>query len=87
MAEQQQTNPDEQVRDAIKAWIADQDEDDVMVVNYAVVTEVVSVGDSTSPWLKIISNDGLASWSRPGMAHALVQTCKEDLRAGWEGDE
>ena len=77
---------DQGVRDAITNWIKQQDDEDVIVLNYATVAEVIGP-DSGEPWLKILSNPGMSSWARVGMAHALVQTAEGDLAAGWQTDD
>ena len=77
---------DQTTRDAISNWIKHQDGEDVIVLNYTAVAEVIGP-DSGEPWLKILSNPGMSSWARVGMAHALVQTAESDLAAGWQEDD
>ena len=81
-----ETDPDQSVRDAITAWIADAHDEDVIVLNYHLVAEVIGP-DSGEPWLKVIGNKALSPWARVGLATAAMQTAEADLRAGWEGED
>ena len=78
---------DQATREAISGWIKHHDDEEVIVLNYVTVAEVVGPGNDGEPWLKILSNRGLSSWARLGMAHALVQTADSDLQAGWYDED
>lgn len=77
---------DQAMRDAIVAWIADADDEQVIVLNYHVVAEVIGP-DHGEPWLKVLANGALTPWARVGLATAGMQTAEATLREGWEGDE
>lgn len=81
------TTADQAMREAIAAWVDEHNEEDVIVLRYAVVAEVINSDGSGEEWLKILANSGLSTWTHLGMVEAHAEAVRDDLRGNFIEDQ
>lgn len=81
------TTADDAVRKAIVDWVAERNEEDVIVIRYAVVAEVINADGTGEEWLKTFVSPDMSAWVHVGLAQAQVEVARERLRCGFVGNE